>query len=859
MQYIVCECFSMFGMAYEPAGTTPATPGALNFFDSGSASDIQIMALIKANLIKEDQTVDGIETEYKPPTCNLVKTVDGKAPNLDCNVELKLVERLEGKGVNNDNPRFPVLADYMQGLNDHEGNSVVNPDSCIGQLPDPRISTTTIEVTPGVNEVTTDDGNVSRFCTDPLKSLVEGPDGTWTATSQLGRTEQITTGNVTALGDGRVLIEFPNGSSQTVAALDTDQVLAELQAVPDSAPNDGVTTYHWEYVIRNLAGDEVNRIVGPTIPIPEILDKNGNKLTSAITILQPSDFVVAGRELSNTDKIFGINANGECVALDVPAIALVEDQAGNVYPVNPATGNQVIGEWSSPIIVDLSVATPDFPSSPTVAGTCSKVIDQNGNFIGTVDDAGFHPIAKYTFRCENEDGSFTSLTPDLNGLITIPYKTDGVTANAIDEDIGTLTGQIGDNFPFDLSANDTPCSAGVTAWVIDAGNSVNVNAITGFATNFGTGNVEPAAAGPVTIAYDLTCDGVVIDSAVHTMNFELASNAADAVDQNRGNQLNASLGDTFTFNLSDNDIDCSSGVTSFALRASDHVNVAAITGFDASTGAYTVEPAAFGPWEVAYDLLCDGAVTDSAVDQGNMIDPCPDQFATGLLDLESGDMEFQEITVDQLYRFSDPVTGVTVDLDFSTMSTTEAGVDQASTSTTLLTVRNNGAINNPGGPAAEYRITATTNFPAGGLPSIGGLTSTQDRVFPLFQDWDIALEDEQSNVTLVQSQTSPAFVNGTFDVLPAGGAPGTVGVTLLAQAGLPLGDGSVQIGDNVQPAVDGAVLAVDHQQYQGDALAFRVFYRHRIAAQARYDCNGNFLDCVDAVGRPVAQADAPAL
>ena len=89
-------------------------------------------------------------------------------------------------------------------------NGVVPDASGNVELP----SSTTVPNADGtVHTITTDDGVPTDVCTDPIKTLVDNEDGTWTATSQGGLVTLIETGTVVDNGDGSGTVTLPDGST----------------------------------------------------------------------------------------------------------------------------------------------------------------------------------------------------------------------------------------------------------------------------------------------------------------------------------------------------------------------------------------------------------------------------------------------------------------------------------------------------------------------------------------------------------------------------------------------------------------------------------------------------------------------
>jgi len=178
-----------------------------------------------------------------------------------------------------------------------------------------------------------------------------------------------------------------------------------------------------------------------------------------------------------------------------------------------------------------------------------------------------------------------------------------VTADAVDQDRGdSPAGAIA----FNVSDNDTACSAGVTTYALVAGSETNVSSVSiTAATGAYTANVD--GAGAWEFEYNILCDGVVIDTAREFGN----GITADAVNQNRGVETVGAI----AHDVSENDVACSSGVTTYQLIGGTEANVTGVV-INAATGAYTANIAAAGAWSFEYDILCDGVVFDSAAESG---------------------------------------------------------------------------------------------------------------------------------------------------------------------------------------------------------------------------------------------------
>ena len=82
-------------------------------------------------------------------------------------------------------------------------------------------------------------------------------------------------------------------------------------------------------------------------------------------------------------------------------------------------------EWSESI----TLASGDaYPTSPTLAGTCSKVLDSAGNLMGTVDDDGPHPIQHPNYITQTlctPDGDKVIAKRDIDSLAVVYYLQDG--------------------------------------------------------------------------------------------------------------------------------------------------------------------------------------------------------------------------------------------------------------------------------------------------------------------------------------------------------------------------------------------------------------------------------------------------
>jgi len=153
--------------------------------------------------------------------------------------------------------------------------------------------------------------------TERLTSFAQdGATGVITHTNEEGTqsTANITRAQVSPDGQTVVITDGVTGQACTVPKLEQDQVLAGFEAVPDSDPNDGVTTWHWQWIIHDIDGNEVSRIAGPTIEMPEFVSKAGTPLTGPITPLLADDFVDGA--LAVGDKVLVLAQDGSCKLTD---------------------------------------------------------------------------------------------------------------------------------------------------------------------------------------------------------------------------------------------------------------------------------------------------------------------------------------------------------------------------------------------------------------------------------------------------------------------------------------------------------------------------------------------------------------
>ena len=183
--------------------------------------------------------------------------------------------------------------------------------------------------------IKTSDGGETQVCLKPVKDLRDNGDNSFTVLYAGGEE-----GGTYSFG------------------VDTDQKLTNPTITQETVG--GVTTHTITWDVADIDGNVIGQESATGISMPTFMDKSGNPIAGAVTVMQQSDFIAAGVVDPDTDKIFGTR-NGECAEFDAPANAdcvltvngaspeedgnvnttgdVVEDQGDLTYLVTPSDGS----------------------------------------------------------------------------------------------------------------------------------------------------------------------------------------------------------------------------------------------------------------------------------------------------------------------------------------------------------------------------------------------------------------------------------------------------------------------------------------------------------------------------------------
>lgn len=305
---------------------------------------------------------------------------------------------------------------------------------------------TTVPSADGTGKIiTTDDGNESFSCDRQFKGVRLNDEGEYEAFDQNGDAYDIpiniTRAVVSPGGQTVVITDGITGQACTLPKIEQDQVLAGWQAVPDGDPNDGVTTWHWEWLINDIDGNLVNTIAGPTITVPEFVNKAGALLTGPITPLLASDFAEGTYAVG--DKLMVLAADGSCKLIDQAccfaqrycsdvgpdiyrivntngAAAYFTDANGIALPAGAEAGYVICPEstpccaWSQVVASDGTVTNPNDPRGEQFPALDAqqRPVPAGCKVIVTTDLEGENPVA-----CPIELGLIRLPSVDCDTLI----------------------------------------------------------------------------------------------------------------------------------------------------------------------------------------------------------------------------------------------------------------------------------------------------------------------------------------------------------------------------------------------------------------------------------------------------------
>lgn len=258
-----------------------------------------------------------------------------------------------------------------------------------------------------------------------------------------------------------------------------------------------------------------------------------------------------------------------------PTATAVDDSLGAIVPGVP-----------SDISIDLNDTGCSFGTTtyaltgPLVNGTASLA----GTTLTVTATAAGAGSQSYNILC---DGNIISTG-------TVTWTGSSVTAIAANDDMGAILNGVASTF--DVSANDTDCSAGVTTRTLVGAPSNGTSSIAG-----GVITITPGATGAGTQDYEIRCDGNVVDTG--TLNWFVTPATANAADDDAGDIL---IGDSLNFDIAINDTACTVGVTTRQLSG------AAVNGTVTLVGSVaTIAPVGVGAGSQDYEILCDGNVTST--------------------------------------------------------------------------------------------------------------------------------------------------------------------------------------------------------------------------------------------------------
>jgi len=343
-----------------------------------------------------------------------------------------------------------------------------------------------------------------------------------------------------------------------------------------------------------------------------IIDPDGD----AVTIKNPAANIetVTGCLVDNTDPtnpvVEGVKSIDLDTGQDTQDLLELVDLGGCRYRLRvkakaPAPTASAVGDDVGAVTVgtakNVDVSVNDTPCDQGATTTYQLVAGSeiNCTVSGTLPNAVVVPTGPGAFLFRYEilcNGTV------VDEAVVYGISSD-ITADAVDDNLGTL--QPGSALSGSVAANDTTCSSGVTTYQLVAGSAVNCSPTLDTAGTIG--GVVGTTAGAFSFQYDILCDGVKKDTA--TVSGTVSAVTADAVDDSVGN---VPVGTDKAIDVSQNDVSCSSGTTTYELVAGSPTNCV-VVGVGPN---YSVSPSAAGPFSFKYNILCDGVVIDTATVSG---------------------------------------------------------------------------------------------------------------------------------------------------------------------------------------------------------------------------------------------------
>lgn len=283
---------------------------------------------------------------------------------------------------------------------------------------------------------------------------------------------------------------------------------------------------------------------------------------------------------------------------NLPEADAVDDSGSDNAVNTPITGGGIAGNDS---LCSFGVTSFAVIAGSEVGGTVTAFDPSTGvyDFMPTLNFVGVASF-DYQILC---DGVVID-----TARVSIPYIVP--TADAVNDDFGPYA--VDDPAMINISPNDTPCSdSAVTTYTLSAGTEMG-GTVTSINSSTGDVVFTPTAGfvGTASFTYNIMCNGVLVDSAVVNIVYQVAAPLADAVDDSAGP---LAVDDPSVGDVSINDTACSAGVTTYAVNGGSEIG-GVVTAFDNATGAYTFTPSSgfTGNAGFTYSILCDGVVQDTA-------------------------------------------------------------------------------------------------------------------------------------------------------------------------------------------------------------------------------------------------------